>query len=113
MYYFWMMTLGCTVVQLELSLLRLKRILMYDLQTYNQMLRPWRCLRPSLELLKSKKKEMEWKYPNPLLLAISYLAFKYAGCPSSSATAPTKGLGMQLGKSRRTNQFLESLKAED
>ncbi|XP_014514219.1 coatomer subunit delta [Vigna radiata var. radiata] len=31
---------------------------------------------------------------------------------TSSATAPPKGLGMKLGKSQRTNQFLESLKAE-
>ncbi|KAH9795617.1 Coatomer subunit delta [Citrus sinensis] len=35
-----------------------------------------------------------------------------AGRPPSSANAPPKGLGMQLGKSQRTNQFLESLKAE-
>ncbi|XP_074330869.1 coatomer subunit delta isoform X1 [Apium graveolens] len=34
------------------------------------------------------------------------------GRPPSSATAPPKGLGMKLGKSQRTNQFLESLKAE-
>ncbi|KAJ0082671.1 hypothetical protein Patl1_12299 [Pistacia atlantica] len=34
------------------------------------------------------------------------------GHPPSSATAPSKGLGMQLGKSQRTNQFLEFLKAE-
>jgi hypothetical protein len=34
------------------------------------------------------------------------------GRPPSSATAPPKGLGMQLGKSQKTNQFLESLKAE-
>ncbi|XP_023003828.1 coatomer subunit delta-like [Cucurbita maxima] len=34
------------------------------------------------------------------------------GHPPSSAIAPPKGLGMQLGKSQRTNQFLESLKAE-
>ncbi|KAL1330649.1 coatomer subunit delta isoform X2 [Arachis hypogaea] len=32
--------------------------------------------------------------------------------PTSAATAPPKGLGMTLGKSKRTNQFLESLKAE-
>ncbi|RYR73208.1 hypothetical protein Ahy_A02g007553 [Arachis hypogaea] len=31
---------------------------------------------------------------------------------TSAATAPPKGLGMTLGKSKRTNQFLESLKAE-
>ncbi|KAF8404315.1 hypothetical protein HHK36_009198 [Tetracentron sinense] len=34
------------------------------------------------------------------------------GRPSTSAAAPPKGLGMKLGKSQRTNQFLESLKAE-
>ncbi|KAJ0080870.1 hypothetical protein Patl1_12303 [Pistacia atlantica] len=34
------------------------------------------------------------------------------GHPPSSGTAPAKGLGMQLGKSQRTNQFLEFLKAE-
>jgi len=34
------------------------------------------------------------------------------GRPTSAATAPPKGLGMKLGKSQRTNQFLESLKAE-
>ncbi|KAK9223362.1 hypothetical protein WN944_011804 [Citrus x changshan-huyou] len=37
---------------------------------------------------------------------------KSKGRPPSSANAPPKGLGMQLGKSQRTNQFLESLKAE-
>ncbi|KAL2324039.1 hypothetical protein Fmac_023097 [Flemingia macrophylla] len=37
---------------------------------------------------------------------------KPKGRPTSSATAPPKGLGMKLGKSQRTNQFLESLKAE-
>ncbi|KAL6545708.1 hypothetical protein OROGR_009582 [Orobanche gracilis] len=31
---------------------------------------------------------------------------------SSKAKAPSKGLGMKLGKTQRTNQFLESLKAE-
>lgn len=36
---------------------------------------------------------------------------KSKGRPSP-ATAPSKGLGMQLGKSQKTNQFLESLKAE-
>lgn len=30
----------------------------------------------------------------------------------TSASAPAKGSGMQLGKSTKTNQFLESLKAE-
>ena len=34
------------------------------------------------------------------------------GRPPSSATAPPKGLGMQLGKNQKANQFLESLKAE-
>ncbi|OAY76797.1 Coatomer subunit delta-1 [Ananas comosus] len=34
------------------------------------------------------------------------------GRPSAAATAPPKGLGMQLGKTKKTNQFLESLKAE-
>ncbi|KAF8030313.1 hypothetical protein BT93_E2687 [Corymbia citriodora subsp. variegata] len=37
---------------------------------------------------------------------------KPKGRPSASVTAPSKGLGMQLGKTQRTNQFLESLKAE-
>ncbi|KAF8404533.1 hypothetical protein HHK36_009419 [Tetracentron sinense] len=37
---------------------------------------------------------------------------KSKGRPSASATAPPKGLGMKLGKMQRTNQFLESLKAE-
>ncbi|KAL5065591.1 hypothetical protein RYX36_027328 [Vicia faba] len=34
------------------------------------------------------------------------------GRPTASAVAPPKGLGMKLGKSQKTNQFLESLKAE-
>ncbi|XP_073034121.1 coatomer subunit delta-2-like [Primulina eburnea] len=34
------------------------------------------------------------------------------GRPPASASAPPKGLGMKLGKTQRTNQFLESLKAE-
>ncbi|KAG8387361.1 hypothetical protein BUALT_Bualt02G0013400 [Buddleja alternifolia] len=37
---------------------------------------------------------------------------KSKGRPPASASAPPKGLGMQLGKSQKTNQFLESLKAE-
>ncbi|XP_019250005.1 PREDICTED: coatomer subunit delta-like [Nicotiana attenuata] len=37
---------------------------------------------------------------------------KSKGRPAASATAPPKGLGMQLGKTQRANQFLESLKAE-
>ena len=34
------------------------------------------------------------------------------GRPSQPATAPGKGFGMKLGKTQKTNQFLESLKAE-
>ena len=34
------------------------------------------------------------------------------GRPSTAATAPGKGFGMKLGKTQKTNQFLESLKAE-
>ncbi|CAM8909731.1 unnamed protein product [Rhodiola kirilowii] len=37
---------------------------------------------------------------------------KPKGRPAASATAPPKGLGMKLGKTQKTNQFLESLKAE-
>ncbi|KAI5661272.1 hypothetical protein M9H77_20595 [Catharanthus roseus] len=37
---------------------------------------------------------------------------KSKGRPAASVTAPGKGLGMKLGKTQRTNQFLESLKAE-
>ncbi|XAR56298.1 hypothetical protein NMG60_11036732 [Bertholletia excelsa] len=37
---------------------------------------------------------------------------KSKGRPIAPATAPPKGLGMQLGKTKKTNQFLESLKAE-
>ncbi|KAL8535938.1 hypothetical protein ACS0TY_011545 [Phlomoides rotata] len=37
---------------------------------------------------------------------------KPKGHPPTSASAPPKGLGMKLGKTHRTNQFLESLKAE-
>ncbi|KVH19939.1 hypothetical protein Ccrd_025903 [Cynara cardunculus var. scolymus] len=37
---------------------------------------------------------------------------KSKGRPSSAVSAPSKGMGMQLGKSQRANQFLESLKAE-
>ncbi|XP_073273577.1 coatomer subunit delta-like [Primulina huaijiensis] len=42
------------------------------------------------------------------------LSSKPKGRPpaSASASAPPKGLGMQLGKTQRANQFLESLKAE-
>ncbi|KAG4176060.1 hypothetical protein ERO13_A11G227300v2 [Gossypium hirsutum] len=37
---------------------------------------------------------------------------KPKGRQPSAANAPPKGFGMQLGKSQKTNQFLESLKAE-
>ncbi|XP_065852730.1 coatomer subunit delta-like [Euphorbia lathyris] len=37
---------------------------------------------------------------------------KSKGRQPSSASAPSKGLGMKLGKTQRANQFLESLKAE-
>ncbi|GAA0139419.1 vesicle coat protein [Lithospermum erythrorhizon] len=37
---------------------------------------------------------------------------KSKGTISASTTASAKGLGMKLGKSQKTNQFLESLKAE-
>ncbi|KAM7470321.1 hypothetical protein LguiA_008504 [Lonicera macranthoides] len=37
---------------------------------------------------------------------------KSKGRPPASASAPPKGLGMQLGKSQKNSQFLESLKAE-
>ncbi|KAL5065589.1 hypothetical protein RYX36_027326 [Vicia faba] len=37
---------------------------------------------------------------------------KPKGRPTASVAAPPKGLGMKLGKSQKTNQFLESLKAE-
>ncbi|KAL0375928.1 UNVERIFIED_CONTAM: Coatomer subunit delta [Sesamum calycinum] len=37
---------------------------------------------------------------------------KSKGRPAASASAPPKGLGMKLGKTQKTNQFLESLKAE-
>ncbi|XP_030944209.1 coatomer subunit delta-like [Quercus robur] len=43
---------------------------------------------------------------------IESFSTKSKGRPPSSATAPPKGFGMQLGKSQKTNQFLESLKAE-
>ncbi|XP_059456748.1 coatomer subunit delta-like [Corylus avellana] len=43
---------------------------------------------------------------------IESFSTKSKGRPPSSATAPPKGLGMQLGKSQKTNQFIESLKAE-
>lgn len=37
---------------------------------------------------------------------------KSKGRPAPSISAPGKGLGLKLGKTQRTNQFLESLKAE-
>uniref|UniRef100_A0A0C9SB79 Coatomer subunit delta n=1 Tax=Wollemia nobilis TaxID=56998 RepID=A0A0C9SB79_9CONI len=37
---------------------------------------------------------------------------KPKGRAPASATAPPKGMGMQLGKTQKTNQFLESLRAE-
>ncbi|KAK9677182.1 hypothetical protein RND81_11G126000 [Saponaria officinalis] len=37
---------------------------------------------------------------------------KASSRPTTAANAPPKGLGMKLGKSQKTNQFLESLKAE-
>ncbi|XP_062100234.1 coatomer subunit delta-like [Humulus lupulus] len=43
---------------------------------------------------------------------IDPFSIKSKGRQPSAANAPPKGLGMQLGKSQRTNQFLESLKAE-
>ncbi|XP_050228390.1 coatomer subunit delta [Mercurialis annua] len=43
---------------------------------------------------------------------VDSFSIKSKGRQPSSATAPPKGLGMKLGKNRRENQFLESLKAE-
>ncbi|KAK4378703.1 hypothetical protein RND71_000565 [Anisodus tanguticus] len=43
---------------------------------------------------------------------VDTFSIKSKGRPAASATAPPKGLGMQLGKTQKTNQFLESLKAE-
>lgn len=37
---------------------------------------------------------------------------KSKGRPTASATAPPKGLGMQLGKTQRTSQLMQSLQAE-
>ncbi|PKA58725.1 Coatomer subunit delta-1 [Apostasia shenzhenica] len=37
---------------------------------------------------------------------------KSKGCPAASAAAPPKGLGMQLGKTQRTSQLMQSLQAE-
>ncbi|KAL5079122.1 hypothetical protein RYX36_007543 [Vicia faba] len=37
---------------------------------------------------------------------------KPKGRPTASDATPLKGLGMKLGKSQKTNQFLESLEAE-
>ena len=38
--------------------------------------------------------------------------YPLAGRPAGTVAAPSKGMGMKLGKSTKTNQFLESLKAE-
>ncbi|XP_062100307.1 coatomer subunit delta-2-like [Humulus lupulus] len=43
---------------------------------------------------------------------IDPFSIKSKGRQPSAGNAPPQGLGMQLGKSQRTNQFLESLKAE-
>ncbi|GFQ03960.1 coatomer subunit delta-2 [Phtheirospermum japonicum] len=43
---------------------------------------------------------------------VETFSVKPKGRPAASASAPPKGLGMKLGKTQRTNQFLESLKAE-
>ncbi|KAK8449915.1 hypothetical protein SEVIR_7G286100v4 [Setaria viridis] len=42
----------------------------------------------------------------------SFASKPKGGRPSTTATAPGKGLGMKLGKTQKTNQILESLKAE-
>ncbi|BAS93288.1 Os05g0311000 [Oryza sativa Japonica Group] len=47
-----------------------------------------------------------------LSMDMDSFASKPKGRPSAAATAPGKGLGMKLGKTQKTNQFLESLKAE-
>lgn len=49
---------------------------------------------------------VENNFPDP-----ESFSTKPKGRPPASATAPSKG-GMKLGQSQRTNQFLESLKAE-
>ncbi|XP_065853280.1 coatomer subunit delta-like [Euphorbia lathyris] len=43
---------------------------------------------------------------------VDSFSVKPKGRQPSSASAPSKGLGMKLGKTQRANQFLESLKAE-
>ncbi|KAK4440440.1 Coatomer subunit delta [Sesamum alatum] len=43
---------------------------------------------------------------------IDSFSSKSKGRSSAAASAPPKGLGMQLGRTQKTNQFLESLKAE-
>jgi coatomer subunit delta len=45
----------------------------------------------------------------PFYLTVSNI---FTGRPPAAAAAPGKGLGMKLGKTQKTNQFLESLKAE-
>ncbi|XP_055807740.1 coatomer subunit delta-like isoform X2 [Solanum dulcamara] len=47
-----------------------------------------------------------------VVLAASIISKSGKVRPAASAVGPPKGLGMQLGKTQRTNQFLESLKAE-
>ncbi|EOX96901.1 hypothetical protein SCA6_005736 [Theobroma cacao] len=47
-----------------------------------------------------------------LTTEVDSFSTKPKGRQPSSATAPPKGLGMQLGKTQKTNQFLASLKAE-
>jgi len=43
---------------------------------------------------------------------VIYISTLLSGRPAAAVAAPAKGMGMKLGKSQRTNQFLESLKAE-
>ncbi|CAI9766740.1 unnamed protein product [Fraxinus pennsylvanica] len=47
-----------------------------------------------------------------LTTGVESFSSKSKGRPPSSATATPKGLGMKVEKTQRTNQFLESLKAE-
>ncbi|KAK9068444.1 hypothetical protein SSX86_012558 [Deinandra increscens subsp. villosa] len=43
---------------------------------------------------------------------VDSFSIKSKGRPSAAVSAPSKGMGMKLGKSQKANQFLESLKAE-
>ncbi|KAH9624442.1 hypothetical protein KSS87_017234 [Heliosperma pusillum] len=52
------------------------------------------------------KNKIKYIYDIPNVLSMS------SASPSAAATGPSKGRGMQLGKTQRTNQFLQSLKAE-